>query len=339
MRAPFFQPVAEWAPQTAVWVGWPRLREEWGAAFEGARCEIAAIVNALRPHVTVKLAAGDEVAAQAARERLGSACTVHTLPSGDIWLRDTGPVFIDHAGRIEAVCFDFNGWGGKFMMPGDDATAEAIAAAEALRAWHHPFVLEGGAVECDGTGTAITTRSCLLNANRNPGWDTHAAEAALAGALGVERIIWLDEGLLNDHTDGHVDNLARFVRPGHVVCQRPANADDPNSGRLVAIEAALREAGLDVSTLPSPGRINDADGMALPASHLNFLITNGAVLMPDFATPSSAEATHILQDLFPGRKVIGVAAREILSGGGSVHCMTCNVAQASAPIGGRHGGA
>ena len=154
-------------------LGWlAASAREWGAAFEGARCEIAAIVNALRPHVTVKLAAGDEVAAQAARERLGSACTVHTLPTGDIWLRDTGPVFIDQAGRIEAVCFDFNGWGGKFIMPGDDATAEAIAAAEALRAWHHPFVLEGGAVECDGTGTAITTRSCLLNANRNPGWDT-----------------------------------------------------------------------------------------------------------------------------------------------------------------------
>ncbi len=315
----------EWAPQSAVWVGWPRLEHEWGDAFAMARLEIAGFVRALSPFVPVKLAVGDDAAADEAYALLGDALEIHRVPSGDIWLRDTGPLFGVVGSVPAALTFRFNGWGGKYLMDGDTETAAALCDVEGIPATPHDIVLEGGAVEQDGAGVLLTTRQCLLNENRNPDWTEDVAEAALKEAFGVQRVIWLEEGLPGDHTDGHIDNIARFVAPGHVLCQTASGPDDPNARVFAEIEGALRDTGLDVSTLPSTGRVLKEAGGAAPASHMNFLITNGAVLMPAFENEFSTEAAAVLADLFPGREVLALPARHVLSGGGAFHCMTQQV--------------
>jgi len=311
----------EWAEQTALWVGWPYLREEWGGAFEGAQAEIAEFIQAAREFVPVHVACGSPEAKRSAFAATGSHVThlfQDEVPCGDVWLRDTGPIIAEVDGQPAALVFDFNGWGGKYVMPGDTETAAAIAAQMQIPVRGHDFVLEGGAVELDGAGRLLTTRECLLNPNRNPGWDETTAEAALKAAFGAREVIWLERGLVNDHTDGHVDNIARFAAPGHVLCQRASGEDDPNAQLYGEIEDGLRAAGLRVSTLPSPGLIGDG----LPASHLNFVLTNGALLMPAYEGHYSAHAMMALAELFPRRDVIALPARHILSGGGSLHCMT-----------------
>jgi agmatine deiminase len=272
--------------------------------------------------VTVKVAAGSKEAAASAKAAIGNAAEIVELPTGDIWLRDTGPIVTGQGAAREAQLFRFNGWGGKYLMDGDTKTAGAVAAHEGLAARAHDFVLEGGGIDVDGEGRLITTRQCLLNANRNPGLSQDQIEGHLRAALGVEQILWLGDGLANDHTDGHVDNIARFIGPGHVLCQHPAGPDDPNAEVLDEIERTLAAAGLMVSTIPSPGLVHFGDGVPVPASHMNFTITNGAVLVPVYDDRFSAVALAELKALFPGRQVIGLPARGILAGGGSFHCMT-----------------
>jgi agmatine deiminase len=312
----------EWAPQSVLWCGWPRLAEEWGGDFEGARSEIAAFVRAAAAFLPVKVAAGSDEAVQSATAAFGDVAQIVALPTGDIWLRDTGPIVTKGASVAQAETFRFNGWGGKYLMDGDTETAAAVASVEGITVRSHDVVLEGGAIDVDGEGRLLTTRQCLLNPNRNGNWTEADAEAALAQAFGVNEIIWLGDGLLNDHTDGHVDNIARFVAPGHVLCQHPTGKDDPNADILLAIEDRLRTAGLMVSTISSPGHVHFGDGQPVPASHMNFTITNGAILVPTYDERFSLVALAELRPLFPGRKVIGLPALNILRGGGSFHCMT-----------------
>ncbi len=313
----------EWAPQSALWVGWPSDPDLWMDDFVGARREIAAMVDALAPHVAVRVAAGSVSAADAAREMLGEGADVRVVPMGDIWLRDTGPVFGQGAGgRLVGRAFNFNGWGGKYRLPGDTETAAALIAEEGANARRFDVILEGGAIDQDGAGRLLTTRQCLLNPNRNTGWTEHIAEAALRAAFDVSEIIWLGDGLRGDHTDGHVDNLARFVAPGRVVCQTPSGESDPNTDILYAVESDLRAAGLDVSTLPSPGRIADTSGDIMPASHMNFLISNGVVILPVYEDRHAPQAVAALADLFPDRKVVAIESRHLLTGGGAFHCCT-----------------
>lgn len=315
----------EWAPQTALWVGWPHLREEWGDAFDGARQEIAEFIAQAARFQPVRVACGSAEARRSADQILkngSSQIELVDVPTGDIWLRDTGPIIAEQDQAPKALTFAFNGWGGKYVMPGDTETAAAIADAERIPIVTHDFVLEGGAVEVDGAGRLLTTRQCLLNPNRNPGWGEADAEAALQSAFGVQDIVWLDQGLAGDHTDGHIDNLARFVGPGHVLCQTPSGVDDPQAQILLAAEAALRDAGLRVGTLPSPGRIQDPFGDLMPASHMNYVLLNGAVLLPVYEPVYSARAAAALAELFPGREIVSCAASAILRGGGSLHCMT-----------------
>jgi agmatine deiminase len=244
---------------------------------------------------------------------------------GDIWLRDTAPIFTT---RTQANVFGFNGWGGKYVYPGDDQVAAQVAALAGADVRRWPRVLEGGALDGDGEGTFLTTRECLLNSNRNRGMDADDYEAFLRGALGAAKLIWLGEGLMNDHTDGHVDNIARFVAPGVVVCQQAAGADDPNAARLDAIAAELAAARdargrrLQVVRIPSPGLVLDDEGEIAPASHMNFIIGEASVVVPVYGTPSAVPAVAQLQKLFPGRDVVGSPARHILSGGGAFHCIT-----------------
>lgn len=315
----------EWAPQSAVWVGWPHLKEAWAEDYDGAQREIAALVEALAPVVTVKLVIGAEHSRREADSLIGDLAEYHAAPMGDIWLRDIGPVFVKYLNRLEGLGFTFNGWGGKYELEGDTETAAAISRLEGAPLKRLDFVLEGGAVEQDGAGNLITTRQCVLNPNRNTGWTEETAEAALKQAFNVSRIIWLGDGLKGDHTDGHVDNVARFIAPGHVLCQTPSGPDDPNADILRAIEDELRAAELRVSTIPSPGRIEDADGEPVPASHMNFLISNGRVILPVYEDRHSKLALAELKALMPDHDVIALPANRSLTGGGSFHCMTQQV--------------
>ncbi len=314
----------EWSPRRALWCGWPTHAVYWPGAFEGARDEVAAFVRAALAAAPVNLAAGTEAALAAAKNQIGDGVRYHLVPMGDIWLRDVGPLFAPRpGGGLTAHSFAFNGWGGKYEMAGDTETAPAIAAIEGAALARHEFVFEPGAADWDGDSTVLATRQCLLNPNRNPAWSEDDANAALKKLYGAERVVWLDEGLVGDHTDGHADNVARFIGPGRVVCQSPSSEADPNAEILRAIERSLRGAGLDVETIPSPGRIAGADGAPAPASHLNFVILNDAVIVPVFEDRAAAAACEALGALFPDRTVIGLPAGNILTGGGAFHCMTC----------------
>ena len=322
---------AEWSPHGAMWVGFPSHAALWEDDLAPAQDEVAALCRALagpgRERVRVLVAAEG---LEGACVRLAGVAGVELVRGefGDVWLRDTGPVFLRREEGPGAAAFRFNGWGGKYVLEGDDTVAGQIAAAAGTPAVEHPFVLEGGAVDHDGLGTVLTTRQCLLNSNRNPGWTEAVAREALAGALGARGVVWLGDGLRHDHTDGHVDNLARFVAPGVVACQVASGRDDPNAEAYAACARDLagardaRGAPLQVARLPSPGRIEDGDGRAVPASHMNFVVANGAVVMPVYEDRWSALALEALTALFPEREVIGLPARALLTGGGAFHCIT-----------------
>ncbi|MBI1252613.1 MAG: agmatine deiminase [Alphaproteobacteria bacterium] len=320
----------EWAPHKAMWTAWPSDADLWQDDLEPARAEVAAMIGALHAGgrgERVRVLVNGEEAAASARAALGAMADVTPHLFGDIWLRDTGPIFARRDGAPVAVGFAFNGWGEKYVLEGDHAVAAGVADIAGARLEAHGYVLEGGAIEMDGEGTLITTRQCLLNRNRNPSWGEAEAEAALRSALGIHKVIWLDDGLINDHTDGHVDNLARFVAPGRVVIQAPYGAGDPNAAVYDAIarvlDRAIDAAGrrLEVIRIPSPGAIADEDNRIVPASHMNFIIGNATVVAPIYSD-SGDDAVKALAPLFPGRETIGLSAHAILTGGGSFHCIT-----------------
>jgi agmatine deiminase len=258
----------------------------------------------------------------------GLPARFHRIPFGDIWLRDTAPVFVTGSEGVAAVSFAFNGWGGKYVLPGDDLVSARVALAARMRAFSFPWVLEGGSVEVDGEGTCLTTRQCLLNPNRNPDMSRNEIEEGLRAALGVESVLWLGDGLRNDHTDGHVDTIARFVAPGTAVCMRASGSDDPNAGALAAIArdlASFRDAQgrrLTAVEIPSPGLVLDDEGEVLPASYVNFYIGDRVVVIPVYGTRHDEAALEALEPLFPGRRVVPVHARDLLTGGGAWHCIT-----------------
>ena len=321
----------EWAPQAAIWTAWPASVSQWNGDLATPRRDVAAMVRALAETDKVRLLVNGAEAEATARAAVGEAAEIVPARYGDIWLRDTGPIFASTAEGRVALRFKTNGWGGKFDLPDDAAVGGDIARLARLPVLNFDFVLEGGAVEQDGAGTILTTRQTLLNANRN-GWTEAEAETALGRAFGARKIIWIDEGLKNDHTDGHIDNLARFVAPATVVCQAPAGSDDPNAETLDAIAARLDGETdalgrkITLIRIPGPGLYRDALGGIAPASHLNFIIANGSVVVPIYGTPAEAAALEALRQVFPGRKVIGVPARGVLgagaAGGGSFHCIT-----------------
>jgi agmatine deiminase len=320
---------AEWSPHRAMWLGFPSHADLWLDDLEVAQAQVAGLVRVLAGAGGEQirlLVCGDPARAAAARllDGVDGVEIVNGL-FGDIWLRDTGPIFFTPGA---AAAFRFNGWGGKYVLEHDDAVATQISAHAGAALAHHPFVLEGGALDHDGAGAVLTTRQCLLNANRNPGWTQAVAERALAAALGCRKVLWLDDGLLNDHTDGHVDNLARFIAPGLVACPIAHGADDPNAEvydrTARALEAMTDAQGrrLSVVRIPSPGRVLSDEGEIVPASHMNFIIANRAVVVPVYGEPAGQAAIEALRPLFPGRTVIGLAAAALLTGGGSFHCIS-----------------
>jgi agmatine deiminase len=321
----------EWAPQKAIWTAWPADANEWDGDLEAPRRDVAALVNALAPGNAVRVLVNGTEAEASARAALASAAEVVPAKYGDIWLRDTGPIFARTPDGTIALRFKTNSWGGKYDLPDDATVGDDIARLAGAAVRRFGFVLEGGAVDHDGAGTVLTTRQTLLNPNRN-GWTKARAEAALAESFGASNVIWIDEGLRGDHTDGHIDNIARFVAPTRVVCQAPAGPDDPNAAALDAIARTLcsaTDAGgrqLEVVRIPGPGLYRNALDEIAPASHMNFVIANGVVVVPVYGTPTQAAALEALQAVFPGRRVVGVSSRGLLgcgeAGGGSFHCIT-----------------
>ncbi|HMI41659.1 MAG TPA: agmatine deiminase family protein [Sphingomicrobium sp.] len=322
MNAP---PLPEWAPHQAVWIGFPSHLALWGDDLSPAQAEAAAFANAIYAGglgEAVWLVAASEIAAEKAR-KLAPFAKVIVEPFGDIWLRDTGAIVRGTGASRRAAGFGFNGWGGKYDLAGDNSVGERLARAAGLPYSKADWILEGGAIDGDGSGTVLTTEQCLLNPNRNPQMSRADVEARLCNDLGFERIVWLGEGLANDHTDGHVDNLARFVAPGRVAIPAPEK-DDPN--QLVYRDAArrLRTSGLDVVTLPSPGKV-EQDGVIVAASYMNFYIGNAAVVVPQYGAPNDEAAVAVVQALFPDRTAVGLRADHVLTGGGSFHCISQQV--------------
>jgi agmatine deiminase len=324
-KPPPHPPLPEWAPHQAVWIGFPSHPDLWLADIKPAEREVAAFAKAIHAGgrgEKVWLVAAHEGAAKSAR-KLAPFAEVIVEPFGDIWLRDTGPIVLGSGKDRHAHCFAFNGWGGKYELEGDDDIGERLARRASLPFDKAEWVLEGGAIDHDGSGTALTTEQCLLNPNRNQ-LTRDEVEARLLADLGFERVVWLGSGLMNDHTDGHVDNIARFVAPGRVAIPTCAK-DDPNAAVYKNAARRLADAKLDVVTLPSPGRIENEEGDVIPASYMNFYIGNAAVVVPQYGAPNDQAAVDVLQALLPDRVAIGLRADHILTGGGSFHCISQQV--------------
>jgi agmatine deiminase len=343
-REPAFHQPAEWEAHEAVWLAWPSHADLWGEdALMDAQAEFTALCEAIADPDSDGLPRGErleilcrtEADLRLATWKLKSlGARFHRALYGDIWCRDSLPIFLQGAaGTRAAATFLFNGWGNKYDLPGDRELSGVVAGLSGLPRIPHGFVLEGGAVEPDGEGTILTTKQCLLHTNRNPSMSAAEIERAVAGALvgdalGASKVLWVEEGLLNDHTDGHIDTIARFVAPGRVVCMAPSGDDDPNRDVLEAIAAQLaamtdaRGRKLEVVRIPSPGRVLDEDGEVMPASYVNFYIANTAVVVPTYGTAFDEAAVEALIPLFPGRRVVGRSARTVLEGGGAFHCIT-----------------
>ena len=318
-------PLPEWAPHEAVWIGFPSDPDLWLGDLQEAEREVAAFAAAIHAGgkgETVRLVAAHEGAAESAR-KLAPFAEVIVEPFGDIWLRDTGPIVLGSGTERHAQGFGFNGWGGKYDLDGDQDIGERLARAGRLSFTKADWVLEGGAIDGDGSGAVVTTEQCLLNPNRNT-LSREEVEAKLRDDLGFTRVIWLGSGLLNDHTDGHVDNLARFVAPGRIAIPTAAE-DDPNEAVYRDAAQRLAYAQVDIVTLPSPGRVTDENGDVIPASYMNFYIGNAAVVVPQYGAANDAAAVDAIQALFPERVAIGLRADHILTGGGSFHCISQQV--------------
>ena len=334
MTRPSVHQPAEWDRHSACWLAWPSHGDLWGENLGPAQAEVAALGLAIAEEGGEALEVLVQDAKAEAEARLALAPVLgqvrfHRVPVGDIWLRDTAPIFVrDAAGALRAACFRFNGWGGKYVLPHDDQVAGRVAALSGRPRRDHAWILEGGSVEADGEGTLLTTRQCLLNPNRNPGLSQADLEAALREGLGAEKVLWLDEGLINDHTDGHIDTLARFIAPGVVVCMESREPGDPNAAtfdRIAADLAGCTDAQgrkLRVVRIPSPGVLLDDEGELMPASYVNFYIGNRTVVVPTYGTAHDDAAVAALARLFPRHRVLGRSARAILSGGGAFHCIT-----------------
>ncbi|MDJ0788744.1 MAG: agmatine deiminase family protein [Myxococcota bacterium] len=331
---------AEWEPHRATWLAWPHNEETWPGRLPAVEAAYREMVRVLAAGETVSILVPDAaIAERLARELdgLGPAIELHVVPTDDAWIRDHGPVFVkDPAGGSRALHFGFDAWGGKYPpWERDAAVGSAVAALRRVPCHRADFVLEGGSIDGDGAGTILTTESCLLNPNREPGGGEPEGESGrtreqmerrLADWLGARRVVWLGEGIAGDDTDGHVDDLARFVAPGTVVCVGAEGAGDDapvhaENLRRLARATDASGARLSVATLPSPPPLI-VDGQRCPASYANFLVANAGVLVPVFGAASDARALAILGELFPERPVVGIPAADLVVGLGAVHCLS-----------------
>lgn len=322
-----FRMPAEWAPHESVWIGFPSSEDAWGEPLHRAQQQIAAFANAVHASgrgERVHVIAGSAEAAMIATGLVDSGVHVEQRLIGDIWLRDTGCIIVQDGNLRIARDFGFNGWGGRFDYPGDLTIGNELAAEAGFEVTKLGWILEGGSIDVDGDGLAATTVDCLLNPNRNPALNKEAIEARLRDDLGIQKLLWLGDGLANDHTDGHIDNLARFVGVNHILIPQGAGPDDPNEAVFEDAHKRAEAFGCRVSLMPSVGRFLQ-DGEAVPASYMNFYIGNAAIVVPIYGVQNDDAAITTLASLFPDRQVVGVMADAVLTGGGSFHCSSQQV--------------
>jgi agmatine deiminase len=321
MRTP-----AEWEPHERTLMGWPCRAELWGETMEQARADSAAVANAVAGFEPVTMIANPGTDAALARAACGTGVEIVELALDDSWLRDCGPIYVvDEPGDRVAVHFAFNAWGERFP-PWDHDAAVGRLIAERLGdpVVESSLVLEGGSILTDGQGTLLTTEQCLLNPNRNPSLSREQIESELQLRLGVQRFVWLGMGLVEDRdTDGHVDLIAAFTRPGHVLLQ-VVGGENPNFEQCMENRARLEAAGIVVSELPLLPYAEVA-GEAIAASYLNFYICNRAVIVPVAGADTDQEALEIIARAYPGREIVPVPGLVLAYGGGGPHCITQQV--------------
>jgi agmatine deiminase len=328
---------AEWAPHQATWISWPHNPETWPGLLPAAEAAMAQAVAALAGGETVRINVLDADHEAHVRTLLGPvadspAVVFHVIPTNDAWCRDHGAIFVrDAAGKLAAVDCGFNAWGGKYPpWDRDDAVAARMATILGLPRFEAGMILEGGSIDLNGAGTLLTTEQCLLNPNRNPGLGRAEIEERLRLLFGVRQVLWLGDGIIGDDTDGHVDDITRFVAEDTVVTVIEPDPADPNHEPLAENLARLQAMRLPdgrplrVIELPMPAPV-ERDGERLPASYGNFYIGNEAVLLPVFGQPRDAQAIGILQQCFPGRRIAPVRANELVVGLGAFHCLTQQV--------------
>jgi agmatine deiminase len=329
---------AEWEPHAATWLAWPHKEESWPGNFAPIPAVWVEIVRVLEPSEHVNILVNDSAAATTVRELLGAGgipernVSLHEIPTNDAWIRDHGPTFltrrVDSQTELAAVRWRYNAWGGKYPpWDLDDGVAERVATRVAAPVFRPGIILEGGSIEVNGKGTLLTTEACLLNPNRNPHLTRAQIEQYLRDYLGVSHILWLGDGIVGDDTDGHIDDLARFVDVSTVVTVLESDPRDENFELLQANHERLRRMtdqdgrALRIVTLPMPRPVV-YDGQRLPASYANFYIANAVVVVPTFNDPNDAVALQTLQALFPQRRVVGIHATEMIWGLGALHCVT-----------------
>lgn len=345
----FFMP-AEWAPHSGTWMIWPERPDNWRLGAKPAQATFARVAETIAETDPVTMCVSP-AQYQNARRALSPAVRVVEMTTNDSWMRDSGPTcLVDGKGHVRGVDWVFNAWGGLdgglyFPWDQDDLVAQKVLGIEGLDRYRAPIVLEGGSIHVDGEGTLLTTEECLLNPNRNPGLSKEEIEEHLKTYLGIRHTIWIDRGVFNDETSGHVDNMACFARPGVVLLTWTDDTTDPQYERskdaLVRLSKAKDAKGraLDVIKLHQPGPLfetaEEAEsvdhvegtqprvaGTRLAGSYVNFYIANGAIVLPLLDPEYDGAAMEMLAKVFPDRKVKGVPAREILLGGGNIHCVT-----------------
>jgi agmatine deiminase len=326
---------AEWEPHEATWLSWPH-RE--GISFPDAYDEVMPVfvqmVDALRESEQVRINVLDRDQEEAVRRLLKGIDTSHVeflhIPTNEPWCRDHGPIFIkrENEPRLAIVDWDYNAWGGKYPpFDLDEVVPTRIAEHLKLPVYYPGLVMEGGSLDPNGTGSLLTTTSCLLNPNRNPGKSRIEIEQTLCEYLGVTNVLWLGEGIEGDDTDGHIDDISRFVGQNTVLTALEEDPKDPNFEPLQANLALLRamkaenDTPLEVRPLPMPPRV-DKEGRRLPASYANFYIANRVVLLPVFGSPRDELAREILQNCFPVRRIASINCTELVWGLGAFHCLT-----------------
>ena len=323
---------AEWEPHAATWLAWPHNRHTWPGKLEHIPPVWAELARTLARAEPVHILAGQGDVMQEARAMVGRLpnVTLHQIPTNDAWIRDHGPTFLAGPSDVPPALVDwqYNAWGGKYPpFELDNLVPKRIAEATGRRRFKPGIVLEGGAVDANGRGTILAAEGCLTNANRNPGLSKDEIERYLADYLGARHVVWLRGGIAGDDTDGHVDQLARFVGPTTVVAAVEKSPADENYAVLKANHQRLENAtdqdgrSLEVIALPMPQPIHHGR-QRLPASYVNFYIANGLVVVPQFEDPADREAMEILAAAFPNREVCGLPAVDLVCGLGAYHCIT-----------------
>jgi agmatine deiminase len=325
---------AEWEPHAATWLSWPRREGiSFPDSFDRVLLALRAMVEALieSEHVYINICDGAHQAQthEVLRGLPMDRISFHLVPTNEPWCRDHGPIFLtrDIDPKLAVVDWDYNAWGNKYPpFDLDEVAPTRVAEILDVPVFYPGMILEGGAIDMNGAGALLTTESCLLNKNRNPSLSREEIEQRLRDYLGVRDILWLGDGIVGDDTDGHVDDLARFVSERMVVTVVEEDRDDENYeplqknlARLQAME--IGDQAIDVVTLPMPKKIM-REGIRLPATYANFYIANTCVLVPTFADPADQVALSILRECFPNRRVIGIDCRELIWGLGAFHCLT-----------------